>query len=107
MGRLPSEIVRSRQCGPARIASAKTPTAEAGKVNGFKKNRIHGMHRRGHRRCDGCEKVEIRAIGSATGDIASPRLAIAEGGCLHGAIQMPSPRCATSGMLRLTLRRLS
>src|SRR5947209_398386 len=24
---------------------------------------------RGHRRCDGCEKVEIRAIGSATGDI--------------------------------------
>jgi cytoskeletal protein CcmA (bactofilin family) len=32
------------------------------------------------------EKVEIRATGSVTGDIASPRLAIAEGGCLCGKV---------------------
>ena len=35
------------------------------------------------------EKVEIRATGSVTGDIASPRLAIADGGCLHGRVSMP------------------
>src|SRR4029453_649225 len=35
------------------------------------------------------EKVEIRATGSVTGDIASPRLAIADGGCLRGRVSMP------------------
>src|SRR5713226_8261202 len=35
------------------------------------------------------EKVEIRATGSVTGDIASPRLAIADGGRLHGRVEMP------------------
>jgi cytoskeletal protein CcmA (bactofilin family) len=35
------------------------------------------------------EKVEIRATGSVTGDINSPRLAIAEGGCLCGRVQVP------------------
>jgi len=35
------------------------------------------------------EKVEIRATGSVTGDIASPRLAIADGGCLCGRVAMP------------------
>jgi cytoskeletal protein CcmA (bactofilin family) len=37
------------------------------------------------------EKVEIRATGSVTGDIASPRLAIADGGCLRGRVEMPQP----------------
>src|SRR3954469_5808712 len=32
------------------------------------------------------EKVEIRATGSVTGDIASPRLAIQEGGCMRGKV---------------------
>jgi cytoskeletal protein CcmA (bactofilin family) len=36
------------------------------------------------------EKVEIRATGSVTGDIASPRLAIQDGGCMRGKV-------ATSG----------
>jgi cytoskeletal protein CcmA (bactofilin family) len=32
------------------------------------------------------EKVEIRATGSVTGDIASPRLAIQDGGCMCGKV---------------------
>ena len=35
------------------------------------------------------EKVEIRATGSVTGDIVSPRLGIAEGGRLRGRVEMP------------------
>ena len=35
------------------------------------------------------EKVEIRATGSVTGDIVSPRLAIADGGCLRGRVEIP------------------
>lgn len=35
------------------------------------------------------EKVELRATGSVTGDITSPRLAIAEGGFLRGKVEMP------------------
>jgi cytoskeletal protein CcmA (bactofilin family) len=38
------------------------------------------------------EKVEIGATGSVTGDIASPRLAIADGGCFRGRVEMPAPR---------------
>ena len=38
------------------------------------------------------ERVEIRATGSVTGDIASPNLAIVEGGCLQGKVEMPQPR---------------
>jgi cytoskeletal protein CcmA (bactofilin family) len=37
------------------------------------------------------EKVEIRSSGSVLGDVISPRLAIAEGGCLNGKIEMPQP----------------
>jgi cytoskeletal protein CcmA (bactofilin family) len=36
------------------------------------------------------ETIEIRATGSVTGDIASPRLAIANGGRLLGRVEMPS-----------------
>jgi cytoskeletal protein CcmA (bactofilin family) len=32
------------------------------------------------------EKVEIRSSGSVTGDIASPRLAIQDGGCMRGKV---------------------
>jgi cytoskeletal protein CcmA (bactofilin family) len=32
------------------------------------------------------EKVEIRSTGSVTGDIASPRFAIQEGGCMRGKV---------------------
>jgi len=35
------------------------------------------------------ERVEIQATGSVAGDVTSPRLAIAEGGCLSGTVQMP------------------
>jgi cytoskeletal protein CcmA (bactofilin family) len=35
------------------------------------------------------EKVEIRATGSVTGDIASPRFAIADGGYFCGRVEMP------------------
>ena len=35
------------------------------------------------------ERVEIQATGSIAGDVTSPRLAIAEGGCLSGTVQMP------------------
>jgi cytoskeletal protein CcmA (bactofilin family) len=38
------------------------------------------------------EKVEILATGSVTGDIVSPRLAIADGGCFRGRVDMPVPR---------------
>jgi cytoskeletal protein CcmA (bactofilin family) len=34
------------------------------------------------------ERVDIRATGSLIGDLASPRLAIAEGGSLRGKVQM-------------------
>jgi cytoskeletal protein CcmA (bactofilin family) len=37
------------------------------------------------------EKVEIGATGSVTGDISSPRLAIADGGCFRGKVEMPVP----------------
>ena len=35
------------------------------------------------------EKVDIRATGAVTGDIVAPRLAVAEGGCLRGKVDMP------------------
>jgi cytoskeletal protein CcmA (bactofilin family) len=35
------------------------------------------------------EKVEIRATGSVTGDLTSPRLVVAEGGHLRGRVEMP------------------
>ena len=35
------------------------------------------------------EKVEIRATGSVTGDLTSPRLVVAEGGHLRGKVEMP------------------
>jgi cytoskeletal protein CcmA (bactofilin family) len=35
------------------------------------------------------EKVQILATGSLTGDIVSPRLAIADGGYLRGRVEMP------------------
>jgi cytoskeletal protein CcmA (bactofilin family) len=38
------------------------------------------------------EKVEILATGTVTGDIVSPRLAIADGGCFRGRVDMPVPR---------------
>jgi cytoskeletal protein CcmA (bactofilin family) len=38
------------------------------------------------------EKVEIGATGSVTGDIHSPRLAIADGGCFRGRVDMTAPR---------------
>ena len=34
------------------------------------------------------ERVDIRSTGSLVGDLASPRLAIAEGGSLRGKVQM-------------------
>lgn len=37
------------------------------------------------------DKVEIRATGSVTGDIMTPRIAIAEGGGLKGRVDMPWP----------------
>ena len=38
------------------------------------------------------EKVEIQNTGTLTGDVKSPRLAIADGGCLTGKVQMPDAR---------------
>jgi cytoskeletal protein CcmA (bactofilin family) len=35
------------------------------------------------------ERVEIQTTGSVDGDVTSPRLAMAEGGCLSGKVQMP------------------
>ena len=35
------------------------------------------------------EKVEIRAAGSVTGDLAAPRLVVAEGAHLRGKVEMP------------------
>jgi cytoskeletal protein CcmA (bactofilin family) len=35
------------------------------------------------------QRVEIQTTGSVTGDVASPRLAIADGGWLCGKVQMP------------------
>ena len=35
------------------------------------------------------EKVEIRATGSVSGDVVSPRLVIADGGGLCGRVQIP------------------
>ena len=34
------------------------------------------------------DKIGIRATGAVTGDIVSPRLVIADGGCLRGAVEM-------------------
>lgn len=35
------------------------------------------------------EKIEIRATGSVTGDLMSPRLVVAEGGSVRGKVEMP------------------
>jgi cytoskeletal protein CcmA (bactofilin family) len=35
------------------------------------------------------ERIEIHSTGSVTGDVISPRLAMADGGCLSGKVQMP------------------
>jgi cytoskeletal protein CcmA (bactofilin family) len=36
------------------------------------------------------DKVDVRDTGSVLGDISAPRLAIAEGGCVRGKVQMSS-----------------
>jgi len=46
---------------------------------------------RGRRQCDGWGEVEIWATGSVTGDIVSPRLAIADGSCFRGRVERPPP----------------
>ena len=38
------------------------------------------------------DKIEIQASGSVIGDVAAPRLAIADGGLLKGKVQMPDSR---------------
>jgi cytoskeletal protein CcmA (bactofilin family) len=44
------------------------------------------------------ERVEIRATGSVTGDIRSPRLAVADGGYLRGRVEMTeSSQVAVAG----------
>ena len=35
------------------------------------------------------ERVEIQTTGSVAGDVTAPRLAMADGGCLSGKVQMP------------------
>lgn len=40
------------------------------------------------------ERIEIQKTGSINGDVVSPRLAIADGGCLRGKVQMPRSRPA-------------
>jgi cytoskeletal protein CcmA (bactofilin family) len=48
------------------------------------------------------EKVEIGVLGSVTGDITSPRLAIADGGFLRGKVEMPK---SAGGNAREEIRR--
>ena len=48
-----------------------------------------GDHGRSHRQRDGWREIEIRATGSITGDLAAPRLVVAEGGHLRGKVEMP------------------
>ena len=48
------------------------------------------------------EKVAIRATGSVIGDIVSPRLAIEDGGRLHGKVETPASPLATAAVLRNT-----
>ena len=40
------------------------------------------------------ERLEIQASGSVIGDVAAPRLMIADGGSLQGKVQMPDSRRA-------------
>ena len=51
---------------------------------------------------EAAEKVAIRATGSVIGDIVSPRLAIEDGGRLHGQVETPSSPKATAAVLRNT-----
>ena len=44
------------------------------------------------------ERVEIHATGSVTGDIVSPRLVIADGGCLRGKVQIPGSERADTAL---------
>jgi cytoskeletal protein CcmA (bactofilin family) len=44
------------------------------------------------------EKVEIRAKGSVTGDLMSPRLVVAEGGHLRGKVEMSLTGSPTSSL---------
>jgi len=47
---------------------------------------------------NGSERVEIQATGIVDGDVTSPRLVVAEGAVLNGAIQMSKqPGAATAG----------
>jgi cytoskeletal protein CcmA (bactofilin family) len=41
------------------------------------------------------DRIEIRATGSVTGDIAAPRLVVVEGGRLRGKVEMP-PNASSS-----------
>ena len=43
------------------------------------------------------DRVEIQATGSVTGDIRSPRLAVADGGFLRGKVEMGEPSRAAAG----------
>ena len=38
------------------------------------------------------ERIEIQTSGSVIGDVVAPRLAIADGGSLHGKVKMPDGR---------------
>jgi cytoskeletal protein CcmA (bactofilin family) len=42
------------------------------------------------------EKVDIGSTGTLVGDLVSPRLAIADGGCIRGKVQTPSSASASA-----------
>ena len=44
------------------------------------------------------EKVDIGPSGTLVGDLVSPRLAIADGGCIRGKVQTPSSASAEAKM---------
>ncbi len=41
--------------------------------------------------CKGSERIEIQATGIVEGDVAAPRLVVAEGAVVNGSIQMTKP----------------
>ena len=80
--RLPSTRSRLAQTPRSRPRSWPRPSSSSGSVTG---------------NVTATERLDVAATGSVIGDVASPRLVIADGGTLRGKVQMTVGSSASHG----------
>jgi cytoskeletal protein CcmA (bactofilin family) len=69
-----------------------------GELSGSEDLTLYGQMEGSIRLPDHTEKVDIGSTGTLVGDLVSPRLAIADGGCIRGKVQTPASASAEAKM---------